>query len=629
MNMLEKNMAALDERYPALAAAVQGERALSYTLVPSRDPRLPNLLHHGGTESMLFYDPQDPLGHTRSVLTALELESASLLVVLGLGMGYPLNILFSALRGPGPLRKIIVVEKDVGCLRRAMEVLDMSQALSHGQVQWVVGALPEQLYGNLWNAVSPEFGGLKAVKFVPWPASIRLDDAYYAAAKEALKDVARSFIGERGNDPYDSLVAYENFFHNLPRYLTSPGIRHVRDLFQGRPAVVVAAGPSLNKNVHLLRLLEKRAVILSADASLKVLHEKGMLPHFVTTVERTPGTDKFFDGVTGLERVVLAAASFSYPDTLDAFAGPHLFMHRRYDFYTAMGIDEDCFDMGGTTAHCAFALARHMGCDPIIFIGQDLAFGPDGVTHAKGCAFGQRQAYAADAEKLEVPANLGGTVWTCPLWFRLLREYERTLSRCDGRAINATEGGARIGGTTVMTFREAIETHCRDPFGPREKALAHLSGKRSGAGPEALLERLHVLIPETEKVLQVARAIVERVGPVVREVEKVGDRIPDTLGETVLRTSREMNKLADLLMTAPLLSAAGECFMSLWVPLLIEWQVVTERFADPTWAEAYRLRLGEQGFGAMGQVCLSLREALENGREKVLCLLNDSQTLCP
>jgi hypothetical protein len=617
MNILEKNMWALKENNPVLAEAVASCDGGQYHIIPSADDRLPNLIYSGENGEILFYDPTDPLGHIKATLSSLGLERAPFVILLGLGLGYQLNLLYSALQGAGPLRKVILVEKDIHCLRRAMEVLDISEAFAHEQIKLVVGSPETDLYVNLWNTMAPEFGDLKAIRFIPWPAAIRLDPGYYQAAKKAVQDVAHSFIAERGNDPFDTLVAYENFFQNLPHYLGSPGVSQVKDLFPNRPGVIVAAGPSLNKNVHLLRMLDNRAVIFSADASAKVLHAHGISPHVITTVERTPGTEKFFEGLTGLEETVLGVASFTYPQTLASYPGPFLFMHRKYHFYEILGIGEDCFEMGGTTAHCAFSLAQHMGCNPIIFIGQDLAYGPDGVTHARGCAFGQRQAYAVDCESIEIPANAGGTVETCSLWLRLLREYERILQTSEGVAINATEGGARIRGTQEMTFRDAIEAYCADEFNPRETLLTHLSGKKRAVSLTTIKEGLEYLTVETDKVLQKSHAILQEISPLLRQIEQTGQDVPAHLSRDIIAASRRLGQSADDMMAAPLFASAGEYFMSVWVPLLIEWQVVSDRFKAQNWAEAYRLQLAEEGLGSIAQLCLSLLEALQKGRQQI------------
>jgi hypothetical protein len=56
-------------------------------------------------------------------------------------------------------------------------------------------------------------------------------------------------------------------------------------------------------------------------------------------------------------------------------------------------------------------------------------------------------------------------------------------------------------------------------------------------------------------------------------------------------------------------------------PLLLEWQVIDERFADPDWAKAYRVNLAENFFGGLGQLCVSLKEALLDGQRRLKAIL--------
>jgi hypothetical protein len=178
-----------------------------------------------------------------------------------------------------------------------------------------------------------------------------------------------------------------------------------------------------------------------------------------------------------------------------------------------------------------------------------------------------------------------------------------------------------IHGTRLMTFREAIDEYCQDEFNPRETLMTHLTGKRSLFSLETMMDGLQWLVEETDKVLQMSREAMGIASPVLRQVEAVERDIPSDLSKEIMLASQNLSRKADELMSAPCVNAVGEYFMSVWVPLLLEWQVVADRFSDRTWAEAYRLQLGEQGFGAMGQLCLSLVNVLEKGRKKVRDLL--------
>lgn len=88
---------------------------------------------------------------------------------------------------------------------------------------------------------------------------------------------------------------------NIKVILENPGINLLYNRFSEKPAIVVATGPSLNKNKHLLKGLEDKALIISVDASLKILMEMGVKPHLVTSLERVPQVANLIDGFTASE----------------------------------------------------------------------------------------------------------------------------------------------------------------------------------------------------------------------------------------------------------------------------------------------------------------------------------------
>ena len=113
-----------------------------------------------------------------------------------------------------------------------------------------------------------------------------------------------------GNDSLDSFVGLENLLLNLKYVLYNPGVDTLFDRFRGKPGILVASGPSLDQNMHLLKGLTNRAVIASCDASFIPLMNAGIRPHIVGTHERTPGTHLFYKGIENL----------SDETTLSAFA---------------------------------------------------------------------------------------------------------------------------------------------------------------------------------------------------------------------------------------------------------------------------------------------------------------------
>jgi len=614
--VMTANLKALSARYPQLAEKVRTIEPAAYHLVPSADPLIPNLVYAIASEQpIMFYDPAGPLEQTHGFLTSVKLGKAQLVVLLGLGLGYQLLHLAKVLQAQTPLRKLIVVERDLACFRRALEVCDLRPFFTSPLVELIIGVPEEGLYLAVREAVKSDLIRMKALKFLPWPASLRVASTYYQRVRQAFADVATTWLASLGNDPFDSLVAYEHFLRNSQEVLGSPLLHEVKGLFPGRPAVVVSAGPSLSKNVHLLKLVESQAVILALDASWKVLEKQGIVPHFVVSVERTPGTFRFIEGLETSRKTVYAMISFIFPETLARYRGPRLFLHRAYSFYKLLGMEEDSLVMGNSTAHMAFQLAAAMGCNPIILIGQDLAFGDSGLTHATGCVHGQKQIFFHEEPSLEVPGNLVPTVRTSTTWYKFLKQYEEHIAEYPGRAINATEGGARIAGTEVMPFLEAIRQHCREEFAPREVILERLA-RSQGASQASFVEgltRLETVLAQTLDCCRQGLSALEGPLTVALDLARQGTkRLPASLRSRITAALGTVSAMADLLVVEPgyTVKLSEYLLQPCGAPFVCEWQVVGERFRDEGWADAYRLKIAREFFATTGQLCRSLQQTL-------------------
>jgi hypothetical protein len=111
----------------------------------------------------------------------------------------------------------------------------------------------------------------------------------------------------------------------------------------------------------------------------------------------------------------------------------------------------------------AFRLLNYLGCDPIILIGQDLALSEEGKTHARDNPYGDEQSvYLHSPEEIE--GNYCKTLKTNPILKMFLYGYQSDVANFKGKVVNATEGGAKIPGTQLMTLREAIDTYIKTPL---------------------------------------------------------------------------------------------------------------------------------------------------------------------
>jgi len=465
---LEKNLSALSEKHPQLAERIRKIEKIRNCRLIKPPHGFPNVLIGNKDSEVLFYDFDDPMQSAVKYMDCLEIKQAPIVFFLGMGLGYHLDYFIRNLGEKWGTREIVVYESDPELFRLALSIADFTNILKHPNIQFFVGEAPEESYYTLRTKIFVrELYHLRSIKIIPLPASVSLNLDYYAGAVSILKKAACQVMVLVGNDSFDSLVGLENMFINIRHIFSHPGIIECFGKFKGRPGVLVAAGPSLNKNMDLLKDLREKALIFSCDTSLIPLMKKKIRPHLVSSLERIPGTEMYYSGLPDLEGIYYVAMAVLMPETIDAFAGRKLIGYRNYPHYGWLEKDKGSIICGMSVANLGFRILELLGCDPIILIGQDLAYGESGDTHVKGNIYGARDTNLAAKPFVELEGNDGRLVKSERGWLQMKFVYEENIADFPGTVINATEGGAKIRGAQVMKFREAIEKYCLESFHPQ------------------------------------------------------------------------------------------------------------------------------------------------------------------
>ena len=469
ISVFDKNMEVIEKRYPDLAKRISGTRDNpSYKLIQTAMGK-PNVLIKKGSDFFILYDNDDPVTCCDNYLGRLDLKYAPVVVFMGLGLGYHLDRYFKVLGENAGTRQVVVFEKDIELFRLALSVGDFAQIIAQPNIHFFVGESPEEIYVRLKTEILSKPGiiiALKSLKVIPLPANILLERVYYQNILATLKNAVRQLMVLTGNDSLDSFVGLENIFHNIKHIYSNPGINTLYGKFSGRPGVLVAAGPSLNKNMHLLEGLRGKALIISCDASFIPIMKKGIKPHLVTSIERTPGVDLFYSGIDNFNGVYFVALPVLMPEAIDSFKGRKFIGYRGFSHFDWLEEEKGALNVGMSVANLAFKILIELGCDPIILIGQDLAYAEDGDTHVKGDIFGSRCEHIRSQPVIELEGNDGKPVKSEKSWAIMKYTYEEDIAAYKGTCINATEGGAKILGAKVMPFKDAIEKYCKDAFNP-------------------------------------------------------------------------------------------------------------------------------------------------------------------
>lgn len=306
------------------------------------------------------------------------------------------------------------------------------------------------------------------------------------------------------------------------------------------PAIIVSAGPSLDKNVHLLKEAKGKAFIIAVDASIRTVMQAGVQPDLLCSVDPN-SPERFFSGLD-LKDVCWACNQWTNMNLLDTYAEHILYFGSFGDTWNDilkqnLGYEFPNVVSGGSVSTEAFMIALQMGFKNIVLIGQDLAF-TGGVSHTKGIedALGDNDSYIKSRQIVEVEGINGERLqtdyqmWFYKQWFeKVIRIYKDKIY-----VIDATEGGARIEGAEIKSLEEVIKTQCNkelDVHKIEQKILPMFSVERQ----LSLLEQLKSL---REKILCTEKTILD----CIAEQKEIFEKIKTE--EITLQKVKKLQKMA-------------------------------------------------------------------------------------
>lgn len=273
-------------------------------------------------------------------------------------------------------------------------------------------------------------------------------------------------VASLGNDSKDAITGIKHHIANLPLMLKNPTLYElIRKAQNTSYAIIVSTGPSLNKQLPLLKKMQDFVTIFCVDASFPILCENGIKPDIVLSLERVELTAKFYEVVEArfFEGVIFEITSIAHKKLLDEIVkkgGVLQISQRPFGYTSYFELEEYGYvGIGMSAANMAYELVVHSRFETCIFIGQDLAFAKDGKSHSKGAVYGENELSGKPKVLVEQYGG-GGFVESTQIWDMFLKFFARDIFETKDRirAINATEGGARIPHTIEMPFVKALKS---------------------------------------------------------------------------------------------------------------------------------------------------------------------------
>ncbi|HEH4659238.1 TPA: motility associated factor glycosyltransferase family protein [Campylobacter coli] len=260
------------------------------------------------------------------------------------------------------------------------------------------------------------------------------------------------------------LLTHGQFLQNIPSMLESIPFQRIlnerKNKFEN--AIVVSAGPSLAKQLSLLKAYQDKAVIFCADGALSMLEKEGIVPDYVTNLDCSDLAMKFFQNKENLKQSIIALECATHPNVVRSLKAENcMIILRNKALYQRFNLNDFGYiDTGTHVSHFSYTLALALGFKNIIMIGQDLAFDEKGNSHSKGFSYGEQFNGEKTVPTLKTQAYAGkGEVLTHITWndYRIKLEYLFACNDQKAKFYNATEGGARINFTEELSFKECCE----------------------------------------------------------------------------------------------------------------------------------------------------------------------------
>jgi hypothetical protein len=387
--IFEKNIKALLQKNPTLAAEIFGITDTDFEVYIQGNDNA-NLNFIDKKNALALYETQ-PIKEIENDLKIFEKEYIKYPVLFFYGLGN--GILVKLLARDD--RKIIVIEPNPQIIYLVFNLIDLSEEIENEKI--ILLSQKHLNFPVIYNLIKdPDI--LMFVKtyklHIQTPYYEKLYKNDILQINKIFTNAIKQAIIDFGNDTEDTLIGIKHSILNTPEMLKNPPVQSLKNKKNSEIAVIVSTGPSLTKQLPLLKEVQNKITIIAVDASMPILEEWDIVPDFVTSLERVEATAKFFKQTSPefQKKFITIHASLQHEEVLKNSYGERIlsmrgFLYNRYlelDHYGYLGI-------GMSAANMAYELAYLLGFKEIVLIGQDLAYAEDGRSHASGHVYGENE----------------------------------------------------------------------------------------------------------------------------------------------------------------------------------------------------------------------------------------------
>lgn len=477
-NNFKNNIAALTKKSQHIKDWVDSQKEIDWATMTKSKNNDWNMLIKNRNQVDCAYDINTPRKELRQVVKNLRFYKQNVTVIIGAGVGHLLKM---TLDKKEKEHRIVLIEPVATILKFAFQAYDFSKWIED-ETLIIIDDNPSvipQVLGFIDNVHVVEDWVLLVEKY----CMVRPE---YVDSVKMTSEAINQLRCNTGTVMGAGAIIAANDILNIPYCIRNKGINEIRDLHKNKPCVLVSTGPSLLKNIHILKEMKDKVIIIAVAQALRILLAYDIRPDFICTVDYGKVNYEHFDGLMDCD-VPLIALNRSYAPILKRWSGTKFVVVSPQPGYedSATGImtRKGHLEHGGSVAHMCLGTAMHLGCDPIIFVGQDLSYDTNR-SHANGADAsgeimvdqnGMIQWVITDPRSSlkkvlypmgpaqYVPSFWGGEKVLTNLGLAsFITSFEAMIERHPEKLIiNATEGGVRLKGAEHMTLCSVEDKYCK------------------------------------------------------------------------------------------------------------------------------------------------------------------------
>lgn len=542
--LFDINLEALKKDYAILAKRCedfysQHYQKLEEVLCENTKSDMINFKVNVGGKYFFLHSPYNPVKEAKNWVSKLDLRGVDTIAVLGIGVGYHLDELIKEF----PNKNKVVIEPDMSVFVKLMTVRDIRPLINAKNTLFIVSDDVEQVSkiflglredGQIHDVFFAELLSYRTA-YDKWWFELKREFIKYSKLHEINVNTAVVF----------SMNWLTNFFENMKQYPKSVNLNAFEACLKDIPAIIVSAGPSLNKNIHLLKEIKNKALIISAGSAINILEKHGIEPHIMVGVDGGEPESRLFNNVKSKD-IYFAYSSTVHFDGLKNYEGPKIFFKLnifKYDdwFEKRMGENTKEMKSGASVANLAFDISRFLGCNPIILTGQDLSYS-NMQSYAEGAVLKEEQdeilrKSIEDRSKnyIEETDLNGNTVYTTQSMISMKVYFEEYVKQYPEKIyLNGTEGGLPIKGIINRPLKEIIDEYCINIY------------DIDGILKERYIEESSKNINKREKIVEFLQDVYEQSEEMKNKAIKRVDILLDILKDIDSRNKKKWEKINKL-----------------------------------------------------------------------------------